>query len=95
MLQACVNTPIMHCVRPDQNVLEGVVEIMEEVLGRPVDSVEDSFGYLGGRSMSLMVLLARVKRRFGVAVLPSEFLARPTAAALAGLVGDAGRGRAG
>ena len=69
------------------SVLDGVVEIMEGVLRRSLSSAdEEDFFYLGGRSLTLMVLLARVKKRFGVAVLPKAFMERPTAAGLAGQV---------
>ncbi len=63
--------------------LDVVVEIMEGILHRSLSSADEDFFFLGGRSLTLMVLLARVKKRFGVAVLPKAFLERPTAAGLA------------
>lgn len=69
-------------------VLRGVVQTMEGLFGRSLSSVQENFFHLGGRSMTLMVLLARIRKRFGVAVPPAAFLENPTAISLAALVDE-------
>lgn len=67
-------------------VLTGVTETMSSVLNRPVASPIEAFYRIGGNSLLLMVLLAKVRSRYRCQILPAEFLADPTAAGLARLI---------
>ncbi|PXX58084.1 amino acid adenylation domain-containing protein/thioester reductase-like protein [Nocardia tenerifensis] len=75
---------------PQEQVL---TELFAETLGRATVGVEDDFFALGGHSLLATRLVARVRATFGVEVELRTLFERPTVAALAACLDQAGRPR--
>ena len=72
---------------PADPVEEVVAATWEQVLGRPPGRVDDDFFEFGGDEVAATRMLALVEDAFGAAVTLGAFLAAPTVAGLASLVG--------
>ncbi|WP_275579231.1 thioester reductase domain-containing protein [Streptomyces aureoverticillatus] len=73
---------------------EAVCALFAEVLGVERVGVDDDFFALGGHSLLVVRLLARVDAEFGVRVEVRDFFGAPNSADLAGLVENAAAGHA-
>lgn len=70
-------------VRPRTEIERRLVEIWAEVLGQGTVGVHDNFFDLGGDSLHLLRVHARLRQAFGLEVPVVELFARPTVAAVA------------
>ncbi|HUZ39573.1 MAG TPA: amino acid adenylation domain-containing protein [Streptosporangiaceae bacterium] len=66
-----------------------VAALVAEVLGLPVESVDEDFFAAGGDSLRGLQLLSRIARATGVALIFDQLRAAPTVAGLAALVAEA------
>ncbi|AIO66262.1 amino acid adenylation domain protein [Burkholderia oklahomensis] len=69
--------------------------LWEDTLGRPVDSLQAGFFELGGDSLLAVKLIARIERRFGVALPLAALVAHTGIDALSAAVDAAARAAAG
>ncbi len=76
--------------RPPQSSTEkAVAGIWEELLGRPVTSVSDNFFSLGGQSLLVLRLVARVREVMDLKLDPAAAFETPTVGALAAAIDQA------
>ncbi|HEX2187443.1 MAG TPA: amino acid adenylation domain-containing protein, partial [Longimicrobiaceae bacterium] len=79
---------------PRDAVETGLVSIWEEVLRRSPVGVHDDFFALGGHSLLVMQVVARVRTAFGVELPVPALFEKPTVAALAAAVAELAAGGA-
>ncbi|HEX8276901.1 MAG TPA: amino acid adenylation domain-containing protein [Longimicrobiaceae bacterium] len=75
-------------VAPRGEMEEGLVRIWEEVLRRSPVGVHDNFFDLGGHSLLVMQVVARVRTTFGVELPIPALFEQPTVAGLAALLAE-------
>jgi amino acid adenylation domain-containing protein len=75
-------------VAPRGEMEEGLVKIWEEVLRRSPVGVHDNFFDLGGHSLLVMQVVARVRTTFGVELPIPALFEQPTVAGLAALLAE-------
>lgn len=71
---------------PAGKIEEAIAEIWRDVLGFESVGVHDDFFRLGGSSLSMMQIVARVQRRFDAPLPYQAFFEAPTIAAIAGRI---------
>lgn len=71
-------TPEKEIVLPVNGTEEKILSIWKEILGERNISTEDSFHKIGGNSLSLMSLIARVNKEFKIRISLSELFKNPT-----------------
>jgi len=74
--------------RPETDVERALAAIWQALLGVDDAGMEDDFFALGGHSLLVIRLLARVEDRFGIRIPVREFFDAPTLAALAEKIDD-------
>ncbi len=67
---------------------EELAEIWREAIGLEVIGYDDNFLQLGGDSISMMIAVNRIERRYGIRVAPAEFYQLGTVRQLAGRIGN-------
>jgi acyl carrier protein len=73
---------------PDTEAEHAIAAIVREVLGRERVGVEENFFDLGGNSLLLVQVHARLEEAFGVEIAVVELFNHPTVRALARFLGD-------
>ncbi len=71
---------------PQNDTEKAVAGIWEELLGRPVTSVSDNFFSLGGQSLLVLRLVARIREVMELKLDPAVAFETPTVSALAAVI---------
>jgi acyl carrier protein len=71
-----------------------MLQLCAELLGTDVVGLDDDLFLIGGHSLTLVQLVGRARRAFGVALPLREAYERPTARGLAALIEELQRGSA-
>ncbi len=75
-------------IQPKNDRQSTVIEIFEDVLGRSIPSLEANFFDLGGNSLQLVEVHARIKQEFEQELSIIDMFSVPTVNGLAGLLSD-------
>ncbi|HFW4798487.1 TPA: amino acid adenylation domain-containing protein [Salmonella enterica subsp. diarizonae serovar 60-67:z35:-] len=86
--------PLTAYVEPQQGIELDIAQAMAEVLGLQRIGATDNFLYLGGNSLQAMKVMALLRTRVTVDIVPSLFFPDPTPRAIARALADAGASRA-
>lgn len=86
--------PLTAYVEPQQGIELDIAQAMAEVLGLQRIGATDNFLYLGGNSLQAMKVMALLRTRVTVDIVPSLFFPDPTPRAIARALSDAGASRA-
>ncbi|SUG61568.1 non-ribosomal peptide synthetase [Salmonella enterica subsp. arizonae] len=86
--------PLTAYVEPQQGIELDIAQAMAEVLGLQRIGATDNFLYLGGNSLQAMKVIALLRTRVTVDIVPSLFFPDPTPRAIARALADAGASRA-
>ncbi len=86
--------PLTAYVEPQQGIELDIAQTMAEVLGLQRIGATDNFLYLGGNSLQAMKVMALLRTRVTVDIVPSLFFPDPTPRAIARALADAGASRA-
>ena len=80
-----------HYAAPRNEVEARMVELWQDVLGIPRVGVEDSFFALGGHSLTVTLLIAKIQQIFAVNLPFKEIFAKPTIRALSSSIAAIGK----
>ncbi|EFQ4610297.1 amino acid adenylation domain-containing protein [Salmonella enterica] len=86
--------PLTAYVEPQQGIELDIAQAMAEVLGLQRIGATDNFLYLGGNSLQAMKVMALLRTRVTVDIVPSLLFPDPTPRAIARALADAGASRA-